>query len=744
MHRRILIKPYPLLLIVFTLLFSSQPSAGSASCSTHGQQRPSIGLALSGGGARGAAHVGVLKKLEELRIPIDCIAGTSMGSVIGGLYASGMSVDDLEDAIADIDWAGVFKDAPERANRTMRRKSDDLLFLMKKKVRIKDGGVSAGGSLIQGQKFDLVLSELTLSVHDVDDFNELMIPFRAVATDITTGQQVVLGSGSLARALRASMAVPAAFAAIKMDGMLLVDGGIANNLPISVVREMGADLVIAVDISTPLRSRDELDTALTVLDQLGGLLTQRNVAEQLATLTDRDLYIQPELGEIGSGDFGLVNEAISAGGIAAEALRDKLRLYALSGREFENHLAARQPAGGEKTVPVVDFVRIVNDSRVGDATIAGHLNYPQGKPLDFDALDTAIGRVYGMGVFESVRYRVIEEEGKTGIVIDARETSWGTNSIQGGIELSSDLEGASYFNIGAAYTVVPLNQLNGEWRTIGYLGEEPSLITEIYQPLDPAERWFFHAGLYYQNDSTKLFQDHHTIAEYDIDRHGLQLGGGYNLGTFGRIELSWHRFTGDAEVATGTSVPDFDFDNGELHFTGAYDTLDSIYFPRKGLIGSFTWIASRDAFGADDEFDQYLFHIGGAKSWADHTLIASINYQTTADDDAPIQNQFSLGGFLNLSGLQQNELSGQHSARLLGGYMYRMTNKFIPTYVGVSLEMGNVWQSSNNISLSDSIMAGSVFIGADTFLGPLYLGLGHAEGGNNAVYLFLGQPWFSR
>ena len=214
--------------------------------------RPKIGLALSGGGARGAAHVGVLRVLEELRIPVDYIAGTSMGAIVGGLYASGMGPDEIEQALKEMDWDAVLRDSQPRPERSFRRKLDDRLYLSKLKTGVKDGKIGIPTAVIQGQQFNLVLNRLTVAVAEIDDFDELPIPFRAVATEIATGEEVVLGSGNLATAIRASISVPGVFAGVLIDDRLLVDGGISNNLPVSVVREMGADIVIAVDISTPL------------------------------------------------------------------------------------------------------------------------------------------------------------------------------------------------------------------------------------------------------------------------------------------------------------------------------------------------------------------------------------------------------------------------------------------------------------------------------------------------------------
>ena len=316
-------------------------------------QRPRIGLALSGGGARGAAHVGVLRVLEALKIPVDYIAGTSMGSIVGALYASGMTPDEIAQALQEVDWDEVFTDATPRDERTFRRKQDDKLNLIQHKPGLKDGQVRLPMALVEGQKFDLVLRRLLLPVSEVRDFDRLRIPYRAVATDIATGREVVLRHGDLAQAVRASMAVPGAFAAVDIDGRTLVDGGMANNLPISVVREMGADIVIAVDISTPLLTREDIKSVLGVVEQLTGFLTRNNTERQIESLTRRDLLIVPPLDEAGisSGDFKRSAEAIAIGERAARDHTHTLAALGVSPDAYARYLAAHpNPRQGDAPV----------------------------------------------------------------------------------------------------------------------------------------------------------------------------------------------------------------------------------------------------------------------------------------------------------------------------------------------------------------------------------------------------------
>ena len=306
--------------------------------------RPRIGLVLGGGGARGAAHVGVLKVLQELRIPIDYVAGTSMGSVVGGLYASGMNAEEIEREIRAMDWDDLFLDDPAREDRTFRRKRDDDLYAFKAKIGVSEGKIKIPLAYIRGQKFDLMLNRLTLPVVGIDDFDRLPVPFRAVATDLETGKEVVLGKGNLARSIRASLAVPAAFDPVEIDGRLLVDGGLANNVPVSVARSMGADVFIVVDVGSGLFKRDEIHNALDVTAQLANFLFTLNAEQQLATLGPSDVLILPPLGDLSGGDFEHAADAIPIGESAAREASDALRRYSVSEEDYARYLASRDRA----------------------------------------------------------------------------------------------------------------------------------------------------------------------------------------------------------------------------------------------------------------------------------------------------------------------------------------------------------------------------------------------------------------
>jgi len=735
------------LLLVPVILTMATPHLSYASQESH--QRPRIGLALSGGGARGSAHLGVLRVLEELRIPVDYIAGTSMGSIVGGLYASGMSVDEIEQALVDIQWEDIFSDLQPREERRFRRKVDDYLYLVRHRIGINDqkGEINLAPALIQGQKFDLVLRRYLLPVSAVRDFDELRIPFRAVATDIVSGKPVVMDSGDLPTAIRASMAVPAVFAPVEMNDKLLVDGGIAMNLPISVVRQMGADIVIAVDISTPGLKRDEIKSALDMLNQLSALLTRPGTDAQIATLTSRDVLIVPELGnKISSADFvpKKLLEAVAIGEAGARSHLAELRRLSTTPYRYTTY--QKKTAAPGRNIPTISYVRVENDSRLSDEVIKRRITVKAGEPLDLDKLEKDIGRIYGQDNFESVRYRVEDRDGETGVVISARQKTWGTSSLQLGLELSSTSTGDSFFNIGTAFTMTPMNSLNGEWRTLGQIGEEPLIYTHFYQPLDPEESWYVNAGAGWISRKVRIYDDYFSnsaLADYDVDQTGLRLAGGRNLGNWGRISLAYQRFSGEATRTAGTLGQDeLDFETGELELRMSVDTLDNVAFPTKGWRGFAYGRMSRTALGADSDFEQYGFSAMRAGSIGRHLFSALIYYEGTPSDDAPLQNLFTLGGFARLSGFSEDQFAGQHAGLLRGAYMHDFDTGFVDTYVGATAELGGVWRNRDNISLDSSIFAGSLFVGVDTVVGPVFLGYGHAEGGNNGIYLFLGKPWF--
>jgi len=709
-----------------------------------GVSRPRIGLALSGGGARGGAHIGVLKALAEQRIPIDYIAGTSMGAVMGGLYASGLDEADLEMVATDIDWGWVFTEDPPRDYRSFRRKRDDDLFLVKQRAGFNRGTFQLPLGLIQGQNIDLFLDRTLLPVSQVDDFDDLAIPYRAVAAEIATGYTVVLGEGSLSRSIRASLSIPTIFAPIRIDNRLLVDGGIAQNLPVETVRAMGADVVIAIDISTPLGGEDELTSLLSVTGQLTSLLIVRRTQEQIGLLGDEDVLITPDLGEIGTSDFTQIAETFPFGYDATMAAADMLRPLALSPEAYAAHRATR-PNPRQEALPTIDFVRLTNDSGLGDNLIEERLkDIPTGVPLDVDALEYAIAELYGLELFQNVRYAVVEENGATGLEVGVEERSWGPGYLQGGVQYSSAGNDETRFGLSVSYLRTQMNERGAEWRTTFTVGDEPKLYTEWHQPLGFNARAFLSAEYSHEARLVNLYSGGSQIATVQPTEDAISVAAGREFGNWGEVRLGFARGHGETDLLTGSpSLPlAEEYDRGMFFTRFTVDTLDSLYFPTGGAFVLTEWRGSREDLGAEDSFDQVVSRIVGSKSFGNNIFSASLRYDTTSADIAPPEDLFRIGGFWDLSGYAENELSGQHVARLSAAYYRKLVSvRQSAAYAGISFETGNAWASRSDISMNSAIDAASIWLGADTPIGPIYLAYGKSEDDRNSIYFFIGSTF---
>ncbi len=742
MNRSFLLRHLCTVSTVFLLTSNIQPAAAATEVESSDASRPKIGLALSGGGARGAAHIGVIRVLEENNVPIDYSAGTSMGAIVGGLYSAGMSTDEIEAGLASMDWDGIFNDRPPRSDRSFRRKRDDDLYLIKAKPGFNNGELDLPRGLVQGQKIDLELARLVLPVATVDDFDDLMIPFRAVATDIATGQEVAIGSGNLGLAIRASMSIPAAFAPTIIDGRLLVDGGVSNNLPINVVRDMGADVVIAIDISTPLLEQEDIDSVLLITQQLTGLLTRRNVEAQIATLTDKDIFIVPDLGDVTTTDFKDFAKAIPPGRTATMAQIEDIRRLSLSDTDYQAYRASLIHPGTQ--LPVIDRIRLENNSRLSDEYIMSRVvDTHSGKPLDLAALEQDLGKIYGLELFQNVRYGVSVDGDETVLDIRVDERSWGPSYLQFGAEYDSNGEGENLFNFGVTYLKTGINPSGREWRTGLQIGSEWALFTEIHQPLGSNLMYFVNPLIGYQQRIVDVIENSEVTASFRIGELFAEISAGRELGTWGEVRVGVRYSDGEAERQIGApSFTDIPFQRGESFVRFSIDEFDDFNIPLSGTLLTAEWLQSREGLGADDEFDQLSVEGSIAFTRNRNTLLVGGLYNATISGTAPIQSLFRLGGFGRLSGFTANELSGQNAALAVLAYYRRLNDSAtLPIYAGAALETGNVWDNRSDISISDTITAGSLFVAMNTLIGPLYLAYGRTENDDQAVYFFLGRPF---
>ena len=703
---------------------------------------PKIGLVLSGGAARGLAHVGVLKALEEQGIHIDAIAGTSMGAVIGGLYASGYKIDELEKLALSIDWQEALSDAPAREDVPFRRKQDDRDFLVKQKLSFRDdGSLGLPLGVIQGQNLSLLLESLLAHSSDIRDFDKLPIPFRAVATDIVNGEKVVFRKGHLPQVIRASMSIPAVFAPVEINGQLLVDGGMVDNIPVDVAREMGVDMVIVVDIGTPLRGRKQLNTVFDILNQSITLMTRSNSEVQLASLRPDDVLIQPSLASFGVTDFGRSQQIINAGYRAAQALEK--RLASLRQPADMQLNAARSP---EQRNPIITAINIENDSKISDSVIRYYIRQPVGEPLDLGRLQRDMGTLYGLDYFEQVQYRVVHKGKKQTLVISARGKRSGTDYLRLGLNLSDDMRGDSAFNIGASYRVNGINQLGAEWLTRVQIGDQQELYSEFYQPLDAGSRYFVAPYIHAQSQNVEAILENDPIAEYRLERYGFGLNVGRQIGNSGEIRLGIGEAWGKADVRIGErDLPSTSFNEGFYDIKYSFDSLDNVYFPHSGEDIGLSVRQFEPALGSDNSYRQWEFHLDKALSNGPDTWILGGRYGRTLDKAEVVTSSFLLGGARQLSGFRQDAISGQNISLMRAVYYRRLTPRSylpfdFPLYAGASLERGRAWNNDNEFD-SGYINAASIFIGFDTPLGPLNFSYGFNDDDQKALYLNLGQTF---
>ena len=706
--------------------------------------RPRIGLALGGGGARGIAHVGVLKTLEEMRVPVDCIAGTSMGSIIGGLYAAGLSPEQMSETVQRINWPQAFSDGPPRADLPFRVKEEQRV-LLDAEIGLKRGQVQLPKGLLEGQNLLLLLEQLSLPAASVHDFDKLRVPYRAVAADLATGEPVVLGSGELAKAMRASMSIPSALVPVELDGRVLVDGGVANNVPVDVVRQLcRPDVIIAVNVGAPLVQADQLTSVLSVTEQLTNFLTVGNTGRQLRTLGAKDVLIVPDLKDLGSIDFNRAAEAVAIGYAAAQAKRAELSRLSVAPAAYRAYLAAL-PEIPQAERPIIDFIRVENNTRLSDRVIEGQLHIKPGERLDPDKLNRNLNTIYGMGEFQRVNYTLVREGDKTGLVVETQQKDIGADTLKFGLFLGANLKGDSEFDISAAYTLSQLNSLGAQWRNFVQLGGTIALASDFYQPLDADQRYYIDPYVRYEQYNFDLVDAVHADgSSFRVYRSEIGLEVGRHLEDWGRLSLALYYGAGRNDLRLGQPSPhEGNFTQAGYALRWQIDTLDNLNFPTMGHRGNLTFRDSLTELGADQDFRTLALDVAHAFTWDQYSIIPRVRLAGKLSGELGVQDLFLLGGFLNLSGYQPGALSGQYIALGEVIYLVRLTDTSaaftIPVFAGGSLEVGGAWNEYSDIAFDSLIPAGSAFLGIDTPLGPLYLGAGYAEGGNTSMYVMLGK-----
>ncbi len=709
----------------------------------HELHRPKVGLVLSGGGARGAAHIGVIEALEEMQIPIDFIVGTSMGAVIGGLYASGVPIEQIRHDFSTLNWDDIFSINIKRTDLYYRRKLDSDIFILKNFISYSQGQFRIPSGIITGQTLYEEFNNYVLPQNPIDSFANLAIPFKAVATDIITGKPVILEEGDIALALLSSMAVPGIISPVNMNGYLLVDGGVSCNLPIEIAKQMGADVVIVVDVSTPLYTKAQIVDLTSVLGQLSNILTYNNMVMSKSKLTVHDILLIPSLNDVDTSDFSKFYQTILPGKLVAYQHKEKL--MALS-----SHHPSQIPYLEPKEEPIkINEVQVKTEDTLQQDTYFHYLDF-ESQDVTPPEVGQKIDKLYGLSIFERIYYGQEPNGEDFTLVVEPQKTPNDPVYFQGSLLLDTDFNTVNNFGMVIGVTNQQVNSLLGEWRILATIGYGEELFAEFYQPLSSDLTWFVNPSLSISRTPFTYFYDYDPVAIYLNTLGKLSFAVGRNFSNWGRVTAFWQFQNNDLKRRTGPEfLPDGHSQSGEVGLNLEWDTVDNIYFPHHGIRGHVTLSQFDDSYGGDAHFSQLKITNLGALSCGKHSFVLGGLYNRTLDDDVPTYPQkFFLGGLYELTGLSSNELFGNNSALLTAIYYYRwknlhlVPNRPLPIYVGVSLEKGKVW-GQPNLSQNDFVGSGSAFIAADSILGPIYLAMGATDTGHKAIHLTL-RPVFGK
>lgn len=702
---------------------------------------PRIGLVLGGGGARGAAHIGVLEVLERLRVPVHCVAGTSMGALVAGAWAAGVSPERMRGEMTVVDWGDLFVDNPEYRELSLRNKHIVQRFLPGTELGITRQGLTAPPGVVAGQKVKLFLNQLVRADLGEPDIATLALPTSLVATDIGSGERVVFRSGPLTLAMRASMSVPGLMAPAEIDGRRLVDGGLVDNLPVAEVRDLcRPDVVIAVNVGSPLLRAEEVGSLLSVTAQMVNILTEQNVQRSVATLGARDIYIRPALEGITAADFDRHEDSAARGRAATEAMAARLGELSLPPADYA---AWRQRfAGSARVPPRVDAIEIAGLDRVHPGTVQRHLRQPKGELLDSTRLGRDLVRVYGEGEFEGVDYSLVERDGRHVLRIMPTEKRWGPDYLRMALALSSTFSQGASYSLRVGWHRTWANRWGGELLAVGELGNTNGASVEWHQPLGDGGRWFADALALYRRERLDLFAGDDRVSEYVIKRSGVAINGGFNISWLGQLKLGWHATRWQPSLSTGAPLLTGHAANRQgAMLTLEFDRMNRRFFPTDGWALRAGAVDNR---GEGDDYTRLAAESRLAWPFGPWVLGTRLAWAGSPRGRLPVYDGAALGGFLNLSAYSANQVAGDsmryahlRAERLIGAMPLGLRGDL---RVGAAVELGRIGAPFVPTRHIGTLHALTAYIGGDTPIGPVYLGSAYSGSGVFNAYLFIGAP----
>jgi len=725
-------------LSLFTCLFFSKSLYAQLPYDTrqYAQGTPRIALVLGGGGARGAAHIGVLEVLERERIPLACIVGTSMGGLAAGAYAAGLSPAEMRAKLDKADWTDLFLDSADYSQLSYRKKRVSNRFLTGTELGLTKRGTQFKPGVIAGTKIKLFFNLLVGADYGTRNIEELPLPLAIVATDLGNGEKFVFTQGSLPLAMRASMSVPGLMTPVDYQKRKLVDGGLVDNLPVSVARELcNPDVIIAVNVGTELKPADQVGSLLDITAQMIGILATQNVALSIASLNPNDIYLAPALGDFSAADFSHYSEAADIGKQAAETQLAKLQQYSVD----ENTYAAWRRSTQATPAPTyIDQIVISPLERQPPDYIAQHIHQKPEAAFNREQLEQDLIRIYGDGFYEGVDYNIETRDNKNILHINAQETRWSSDYFTFGFDINNEYRQGTTFDLRGAYRSTWINHYGGELFAMVDIGSNPGFEVELYQPLNYRQTYFVQPSLYRRSEIFSVFHNDDKVAEYKLIRNYSELAVGRNLDIYGQLKLGWREY----DIKSTSDVSAVDLGDYHAKYGGGIidlliDRRNRLYFPSRG------WSVQASYFESHNEhYGKLSSELNVAVPLDQFVLAGRTSYIRSTHGQLPLVDAAYLGGFLNLSAFASNQIVTDHAfythlrgERIIG----RMPLGFNGDLrLGIGLETAKLKNAYTFNETHGWLNSAVVYLGGETPLGPAYVGLGFADDGKFNLYMQVG------
>jgi NTE family protein len=723
-------------------------AATTPEASATAPQRPRVGLVLAGGGAKGGAHVGVLKVLEEMHVPIDCIAGTSMGALVGGGYASGIPGKGLEEFVTGIDWKSVVGGVGKRDLQTIEQKRAGVTYSNDIEMGYKEGRVQLPAGIVNTSSIEDLLRTYVARARAQTDFDKLPIPYRAVATDMISGKMVVLDSGDLATAMRASMAIPGAFAPVETDKYLLSDGGMVRNIPVDVARNLCADVVIVVNLVEEEVKREKLKTATALLGRSTDVMIVANENLQLESLTDKDIRIDVIMGDITTADFERVPETIPLGEKAARGMADRLAALAVPAdqyRAWRDSVTAGQ--GIETRLADVKYMGL---ERVNPEYLKSRAEVKPGDTVDTAKISDEAQRMSVLQEFESVSYTLTGDPANPTLEWWPKEKGYGPNYLKFDLGLYGSEGGDIGFVIYGKHTRTWLNSLGAEWRNEVQLGYYNNVSTSWYQPLDVAQRFFIEPKAFWIRSWNDLFLDNERLATYRFSDWGGAVDLGMNLTDDAQLRVGYLYTKRKTEVDTGSPIlPENDRNDAGITAAATFDSRDTAFNPTRGIAAALEYIYADDSLGGDSNWERIEAGMGLALPVRKDVVWVTLAGGSDLGSDLPLDRTFMLGGPGSFPGFELGELRVTDYWTASGSYLWKVKDlmriRGQALYAGLRLTAGQTSGRLEEYVLQDfdeddTIYSGSLVLTGRTQAGPLTVGVGATSNDSWSLWIAVGRP----